>query len=180
MADTAPQSTLNQYAQIIERVFLTRYTPGATEVPFEREDVHRAAQDLGFRISNIGDILFTFRYRKPLPESINVCAPSGRSWIIQPAGRARYLFAATVLATINPNPALVETKVPDSTPGMIARYALSDEQALLARLRYNRLVDVFTGVTCYSLQNHLRTAVRGLGQIETDEVYVGVDRRGVH
>ena len=72
------------------------------------------------------------------------------------------------------------TKVPDATPGIVARYALTDEQALLAKLRYNRLVDVFTGVTCYSIQNHLRTTVRSIGQIETDEIYVGVDRRGAH
>jgi hypothetical protein len=51
---------------------------------------------------------------------------------------------------------------------------------LLARLRYNRLIDVFTGVTCYSLQNHLRTAVPEMGQVETDEIYVGVDRKGAH
>ncbi len=59
-------------------------------------------------------------------------------------------------------------------------YALSDVQALLAKLRYNRLIDIFTGVACYSLQSHLRTAVPKLGQVETDEVYVGVDKRGAH
>lgn len=59
-------------------------------------------------------------------------------------------------------------------------YALNDEQALLARLRYNRLIDVFTGVACYSLQNHLRTFVETVGQIETDEIYMGIDRRGAH
>lgn len=47
-------------------------------------------------------------------------------------------------------------------------------------MRYNRLIDIFTGVTCYSLQSHLRTNVPRLGQVETDEVYVGVDKRGVH
>jgi hypothetical protein len=57
---------------------------------------------------------------------------------------------------------------------------LSDEQALLAKLRYNRLIDIFTSLTCYSLQNHLRTTVDELGQTETDEVYIGLDRRGVH
>jgi len=46
-------------------------------------------------------------------------------------------------------------------------------------LRYNRLIDIFTGITCYSLQNHLRTTTEGR-QIETDELYVGVDRRGAH
>src|SRR5207244_11101302 len=61
-----------------------------------------------------------------------------------------------------------------------AKYALSDEQALLAKLRYNRLVDIFTGVACYSLQNHLRTTVPDIGQVETDELYVGVDKKGAH
>lgn len=83
-------------------------------------------------------------------------------------------------AYFTPNPTWAETKVPDATPGIIAKYAFTDEQALLAKLRYNRLIDIFTGVTCYSLQNHLRTTVRGIGQVETDEVYVGVDKRGVH
>ena len=75
---------------------------------------------------------------------------------------------------------MAETKVPDSTPGVISMYALNDEQALLAKLRYNRMIDVFTGVTCYSLQSHLRTTVPDLGQVETDELYIGVDKRGVH
>lgn len=59
-------------------------------------------------------------------------------------------------------------------------YSFDDEQALLAKLRYNRLIDIFTGVTCYSLQNHLRTSLSEMGQIETDEIYVGVDQRGAH
>jgi hypothetical protein len=75
---------------------------------------------------------------------------------------------------------LAETKIPNATPGVIEAYALSDEQSLLAKLRYNRLVDTFTGLTCYSLQNHLRTYVSLLGQVETDEVYVGIDKRGCH
>ena len=45
-------------------------------------------------------------------------------------------------------------------------------------MRYNRLVDIFLGITTYSLQNHLRTTVAGVGQIEIDEVDVGVDKFG--
>jgi hypothetical protein len=45
-------------------------------------------------------------------------------------------------------------------------------------MRYNRLLDIFTGVACYSLQNHLRTTVPDVGQVETDELYVGVDKNG--
>lgn len=40
------------------------------------------------------------------------------------------------------------------------------------------MIDIFTGVTCYSLQNHLRTTVPDMGQVETDEIYVGIDKKG--
>jgi hypothetical protein len=75
---------------------------------------------------------------------------------------------------------LAVTKVPDSTPGVVAMYSRGDEQALLGKVRYNRLIDIFTGLTCYSLQNHLRTTLSGGSQVETDEIYIGVDRRGAH
>jgi hypothetical protein len=91
----------------------------------------------------------------------------------------QYKFALASTPKITPNPMLSETKIPDSTPGIITKYALNDEQALLAKLRYNRMIDIFTGITCYSLQNHLRTTVKGMGQIETDELYVGVEQRGI-
>ena len=48
----------------------------------------------------------------------------------------------------------------------------------MTKVRYNRLIDIFTGIVCYSLQNHLRSSVPWIGQVETDEVYVGVDRTG--
>jgi hypothetical protein len=48
----------------------------------------------------------------------------------------------------------------------------------LAKVRYNRLLDVFLGLPTYSLQNHLRTTVVGIGQVEIDEIYVGLDKHG--
>lgn len=129
---------------------------------------------------NIGDVVYTFRYRAQLPETIRQRAPKGTQWIIRPAGSAKYRFDAVRGGLIRPNEQLAETKIPDATPGVISMYALDDEQALLAKVRYNRLIDIFTGVACYSLQNHLRTHVSRLGQVETDEVYVGVDKRGIH
>lgn len=129
---------------------------------------------------NLGDLLYSFRYRTALPETIQKTAPAGKEWVIQSTGRGKYRFVLRKLTSIIPNPHLTETKVPDATPGVIARYALNDEQALLAKLRYNRLIDIFTGVTCYSLQSHLRTTVPDFGQIETDEVYIGIDKKGVH
>jgi hypothetical protein len=115
-----------------------------------------------------------------LPPSILAAASDGEAWIIRSAGRGKYRLVLVRDIPLTPNPNLSVTKIPDSTPGIIAKYAFSDEQALLARVRYNRLVDVFLGVACYSLQNHLRTTAPGMGQVETDEIYVGVDKRGAH
>ena len=171
----------NRYAKIIERVFLSRYKSGAEEILFEREDIVRVAKKLGVKLpKNLGDVIYSFRYRTPLPESVRTRAPKGKEWIIRPAGASKYRFVAVGRSTITPAKMMAETKVPDSTPGVIAMYSLSDEQALLAKLRYNRLIDIFTGVACYSLQSHLRTTVPGLGQVETDEIYIGVDKRGAH
>ncbi|MCY2951836.1 MAG: endonuclease [Planctomycetota bacterium] len=174
-------SDKNRYVQIIERIFAQHYKSGARRVDFTREEIERAAADLAIKLpKNLGDLIYTFRYRAALPESIRSKAPTGEDWIIVPAGQGKYRFEATTVSIIVPHDALVETRVPDATPGIIAKYALSDEQALLAKLRYNRLIDIFTGVTCYSLQSHLRTTVRDLGQVETDEVYIGLDKRGAH
>lgn len=181
MSDPPASERSNRYSRIIERIFMSGYTRGAREVPFERVDIERVASELGIALpKNLGDVLYSFRYRTALPQSVLDRAPPGERWLIRSVGRGRYKFVASKQAPILPNPIMAEIKVPDSTPGVIAMYALSDEQALLARLRYNRLVDTFTGVTCYSLQSHLRTAVAGVGQVETDEVYVGLDRRGAH
>lgn len=150
---------------------------------FAREDIGEAAGALKIDLpKNFGDVIYTFRYRVQMPDSIQQKAPPNKTWVIRPAGRGLYAFAAVDpgAATILPNSHLAEAKVPDATPGVISMYSLNDEQALLAILRYNRLIDVFTGVTCYSLQSHLRSTVPGMGQVETDEVYVGIDRRGAH
>lgn len=171
---------LNRYTRIIEAIFFNHYREGDTEVSFDRSEIVQAARDLGVELpKNPGDLIYTFRYRGAFPESMTTRAPAGYEWILRPAGRARYRLTLVRQISIAPTPALVSIKIPDATPGIIARYALNDEQALLAKLRYNRLIDVFTGLTCYSLQSHLRTTAPGIGQVETDEVYVGVDKRGV-
>jgi hypothetical protein len=169
-----------RYSQIIERIFFNYYTEGAREIQFERSDIEHVAAELGIELpKNLGDVVYSFRYRATLPESIRAKAPEGEVWIIRPAGRALYKFVSILNHPLVPNPLLAQTKVPDATPGIVVRYSLNDEQALLAKVRYNRLIDIFSGVTCYSLQNHLRTTVVEMGQVETDEIYVGIERHGV-
>ncbi len=171
----------SRYSAIIEAIFGAKYERGQREVDFEREDIVTFAAELGIDLpKNLGDVVYSFRYRTELPASILARAPFGETWIIRPAGRSKYRFVLVTDVPLVPNPNLAVTKVPDATPGMIAKYAFSDEQAVLARIRYNRLIDIFLGIACYSLQNHLRTTVTGIGQVETDEMYVGVDKRGSH
>ena len=150
-----PRKTENRYAAIIEHIFKHGHHDGLRQVEFDREDIISTASKLA-------------------------AAPAGQTWIIRPAGRGKYRFALVSDVRLEPNLSLAETKIPDATPGMIAKYAFGNEQGVLARIRYNRLLDIFLGIACYSLQNHFRTTVSGLGQVETDEIYVGVDRRGAH
>ncbi len=169
----------NRYDQLIERVFFANYASGACDVHFDREEFAEHASKLGIKLpKNLGDIIYSYRYRSSLPERIRDLLNADEEWVIRSVGRGKYLFAKSSFHQIAPNPRLSEIKVPDSTPEVVRRYALTDEQALLAILRYNRLIDIFTGVTCYSLQSHLRTSVQGIGQVETDEIYVGISTSG--
>jgi hypothetical protein len=179
--DRKSKSELNRYGQIIKRVFESHYKKGSTEVKFSRDEFERIADELQINLpKNLGDIVYSYRYRNTLPDDIRQKAPKDKRWIIRPVGRSQYAFALIPDYEIAPSKSFDVIKVPDSTPGLVTKYSLNDEQALLVKLRYNRLLDIFTGVTCYSLQNHLRTTVPGLGQVETDEVYIGVDKQGVH
>ncbi|WCM87787.1 hypothetical protein [Acidovorax sp. NCPPB 3576] len=171
--------TPNRYSAIIERVFRNHYEEGADSFEFTREELVAVATELGLRLpKNVGDLIYSFRYRNELPNGILESAKLGLEWIIEGAGRSKYRFRLAQRNRIIPRDDLLTIKIPDSTPEIIGAYALGDEQALLAKVRYNRLIDVFLGISAYSLQNHLRTTVKGIGQIEIDEIYVGLDKHG--
>lgn len=171
----------NRYSAIIEKIFFAHWKKGMKEFEFERAEMKTWADKLKIELpDNIGDLIYSFRFRVPLPASIRETEPKGMQWHIQLAGRAHYRFKLARENRIVPRAELVTIKVPDATPELIGSYALDDEQALLAIVRYNRLVDIFLGLTTYSLQNHLRTTVKGMGQIEIDELYVGIDTHGCH
>lgn len=171
----------NRYAKILEAIFSKRFKKGVTEIKFERSEFSEVAEKLGIILpKNLGDVLYSFRYRTALPKSITSKAPKGYEWIIRPAGKGKYKFVIARQSNIVPSNVLAETKIPNATPGIISKYSMNDEQSLLAKLRYNRLIDIFTGLTCYSLQNHLRTTLRDGSQVETDEIYIGLDKRGAH
>lgn len=169
----------SNYARVMEYIFAAHFKKGLFEFPFSRDEITDAVTALNVpRPKNIGDVVYAYRYRKRLPASIVATQPEGYEWIIQGAGTAMYRFRLVPLNRILPRTCMLPIKIPDATPEIIGNYALGDEQALLAKVRYNRLIDMFLGITTFSLQNHLRTTVKGIGQIEIDEIYVGVDKHG--
>src|SRR5579862_7180386 len=173
------KSSENRYKQLIESIFFASYRDGISEIPFHRDALVEFAKKLRIKLpDNLGDAIYSLRYRMTMPERITRTQPIGTEWIIEGRGKSQYAFKLASINRIVPNPELAAIKIPDATPEIIASYALTDEQALLAKVRYNRLIDIFLGITTYSLQNHLRTTVKGMGQIEIDEVYVGVNKNG--
>ncbi len=173
---------MGKYQNIIKSVFFKYYKKGDTRVKFKRDDLSEACTNLGFKvIKNLGDIPYSFRFRTDLPEEISEIAPKNSEWIISGTGIAEYEFRLASPGKISPSSYRLNVSIPDSTPEILKIYAPgTDEQALLTRVRYNRLIGTFLGITCYSIQNHLRTTVKGIGQIEVDEIYIGINKRGVH
>lgn len=167
------------YSLIIEKIFLEKFSVGDSTVNFTRNDIVCVANDMKVALpKNLGDVIYSFRYRCQLPEAIVKTAPKGLEWIIEGTGDAKYVFTLRKINRIEPNPNLIDIKIPNATPGIVESNALNDEQAALAIVRYNRIIDLFLGITAYSLQNHLRTKVKKIGQIEVDEIYVGVNKCG--
>ena len=90
----------NRYTRLIEDIFDQHYREGAEEVAFERDELVETAKKLGIKLpKNLGDVVYSFRYRANLPASIRQRAPAGLEWVIRPTGQARYRFS---LASISP------------------------------------------------------------------------------
>lgn len=175
------------YAAVIERIFFRHYKNGIKEFSFKREEIeeaasalHRAGKTAKGRAKNLGDVIYTFRHRQPLPSRILATQPKDRGWLILGEGDAKYRFRLSKVTHVRPTHGRTVIPIPDATPEIIVKYAQDDEQALLAKIRYNRLIDTFLGITVYSMQNHLRTKIPNYGQIEIDELYTGVDKEGRH
>ncbi len=165
-----------KYKATILAIFGRGYKRGRSEVPFTRTQVSELS---GGEIKNLGDLLYHFRYRGKLPSEITDTVKLPAGWIIVPRGISKYaLVVHPNGGRLQPDLARQEIFIPDATPEIIAANARKDEQALLAKVRYNRLVDIFTGVTAESLQNHYRTNIEDYGQIEVDDMYVGIDKAG--
>ncbi len=167
--------------EVLQRVFEKNYKSGAMEVPFTMDDVREAIVAVakirpGYKENNVADVRYQYTSgRRPLPESINRLGP----WMIAGRGKAQYAFVKLEASPeIKIQSDLVTVFLPDATPEIVLEYAGSDEQGLLAKVHYNRLLDIFLQITCYHLQNHWRTSIKSKGQCEIDDLYVGLNIDG--
>lgn len=164
-----------EYDRVISELFKRIYVPRTKELEFTKDELAKVCRDLGITIRNIPDILYTYRSRSALPKTIT----RKGNWIIEGKGRGKYAFIRLKRSPYIEVPLDLEAiPIPDSTPEIILKYSGPDEQSLLARIRYNRLVDIFLSLTAYQLQGHFRTSLKDTGQVEIDELYLGVDTEG--
>lgn len=118
-ADVRPRKALNRYAAIIAKVFARPHESGVEAFEFTRQELEEVAQELAIKLpKNIGDLIYSFRYRTELPGSIVETASNGLEWIIEGAGRAKYRFRLVRLNRIVPRDELLTIKVPDATPAI--------------------------------------------------------------
>src|SRR5579862_9052895 len=157
------------YRTVVLALFEKHYKGKGESFDFAQNEYDAICKEKGVpQIGNKPDLVYQYRFRRPLPPEIETEEPKGRKWVIELAGKGKYTFVLRKLKWITPTEGLVEIKVPDQTPEIIQQYARTDEQALLARVRYNRLIDIFLGISTCSLQNHLRATVKAMksSQIE--------------
>ncbi|MCX6687059.1 MAG: hypothetical protein NT112_01540 [Methanoregula sp.] len=146
------REVLSEYDKVIEALFLKKFdeahNPDVIELDFFKDELTDIAKTMNIVIRNFPDVTYTYRTRGEMPESI---LQKG-NWIIKQKGKSNYAFIKTR------RPAFIQ--IPE------------------AAIRYNRLVDIFTEITCFHLQSHIRTTIEGEGQIEIDDMYVGIDHDG--
>jgi hypothetical protein len=82
-----------QYASIIQHIFQKHWKKGMEDFEFHRDEMVEAAEASAVdRPDNLGDVIYSFKFRKALPAAVLSTAPKGKSWILEGAGSGRYRF----------------------------------------------------------------------------------------
>ena len=69
----------NRYSAIIGTIFRNHYKPGKNQFEFSREEFVEIARSLNIALpKNLGDTIYSFRFRTVLPDEILVTAGKGR------------------------------------------------------------------------------------------------------
>jgi len=82
-----------QYVPIIVHIFQKHWKKGIESFEFHRDEMVAAAAALGVeRPDNLGDVIYSFKFRRSLPGEITESAPNGKSWLLEGAGHGLYRF----------------------------------------------------------------------------------------
>src|SRR2546423_2980 len=101
------------YGDAIRTVFFKGYVKGINRFIFNRRELLEAMRSRGLLMpksseeeiaKNIGDIVYTFRFRKAFPKEILETAPTGKMWILLGVGDARYEFRLITTPSLAPDP----------------------------------------------------------------------------
>ncbi len=174
--DNIKTQNLSRYDEVILEVFLNHYQKGVDRLVFSKDELEHICRERGITVRNLPDVAYTYRSRRMLPDKILATG----NWAIEAAGRGSYAFRLLCnlphfeIPLEDYAPVDIYNAIPEVVEGLLRQ----DEQSLLTRILYNRLVDIFTGLTCFHIQNHYRSSVANVGQVELDALYVGVDKTG--
>jgi len=170
-------SFITQYDKIISSLFKKKHSgrENQEELSFTKDEIVETAQALSITLRNPPDVVYTYRCRRALPDDIL----NTGGWIIIPKGKGRFAFRKTNRSSfIEIQEGLAQIEILNAVPEIVEKYAANDEQGLLSLIRYNRLIDIFTNITCFHLQSHIRTTIADEGQVEIDDLYIGIDDEG--
>jgi hypothetical protein len=180
MPEASEETSRNRDA-VMTKVFQKHFVRGSSQVPFTMDEIREAIAEVqkrspSYKEKNVADVRYAYTSgRQQLPVTIDKLGP----WMIEGRGKGLYAFVKLLDSpVVKIQSDLVTIRLPDATPEIVLQYAGGDEQGVLAKLRYNRLLDIFLGITCYHLQGHWRTTVGKKGQIEMDDLYVGLNTEG--
>jgi hypothetical protein len=74
----ASEKRPNRYSAIIGTIFKRHHKTGRTEFEFSRDEFVEIANSLGIALpKNLGDAIYSFRFRTALPAEIVATAPKG-------------------------------------------------------------------------------------------------------
>ena len=107
----------NRYQALISKIFFDGYSAALTEFTFERDALSQGATQLGIDLpKNLGDVIYSVRFRTALPDDVLATQPPGMEWIIEGAGRSSYRFKLVRINRIVPRADLIRIAIPDATP----------------------------------------------------------------
>jgi hypothetical protein len=186
-----PEEKTLRYGPTIERVFLSAYAaalqgtqtqppdPDPTLIVVHGDTLRASLVANGLKVGNLYDMIYFFKVRAPLPASIRAMG----HWGLDSLGKGYYGFRK-----LKNKPQIeidfddiAPVSVYNAVPELIDGYLRHDEQSMLSRILYNRLIDIYIGMSCWLAQNHYRSQIAvqfGSAEVEVDALYAGVDSQG--